>query len=373
MTTNKKRVIIIGASYGGILALKTLLGTKKCHTNHTLLDITIIAPNDQTYFNIASPRLLTELDLTPKVVFKIKDVITKLSSGTEHAVKFVQGTVKNVDLDDKSLTISNSDKIFGYDNLIIASGTRTDFPGFKLDNERDQNYSLEAIKTLAKEIEIAKSIAIIGGGSTGVEVAGELGYKYGKQKEEIVLYTGASRPLLDLPENQSLKAARKLEQLGITIVNNDRAKVSGNSVLLTDGSTAEYSLVIKAYSHIPNTEFLSAEVLNEKGYIITDNQMRLTKYPEVICLGDVLEIGLRSVVDLVYAQKSVFESTVQVEVFGSTTKSKTYTRPSSTTMVVPIGKEGGVGMAFGWNVPNFLVSHLKAKDFMISHAGDNLS
>ncbi|EGW32897.1 uncharacterized protein SPAPADRAFT_60240 [Spathaspora passalidarum NRRL Y-27907] len=372
MTTNKKKVIIIGASYGGILALKTLLSTKKCHTKDISLDITIIAPNDHTYFNIASPRLLTELNLASKVVFKIKDVIEKLSRGTEHTVGFVQGSVQKVDLDDKSLTILNSDRTFNYDNLIIASGTRTDFPGFKLDNQKDQTYSIEAIKILSKQIEDAKSIAIIGGGSTGVEVAGELGYKYGKQKEEIVLYTGASRPLPTLPENQSSKATTKLERLGVTIVN-DKVNVRENSVELANGSIVKYSLVITAYKHIPNTEFLPANVLNKTGYVITDSHLRLKQHPEVICVGDALEIGQRSVVDLVYGQKSVIESTIQVEVFGNASKPKSYEAPKSTTMVVPIGKEGGVGLAFGWNVPNFLVSILKAKDFMISKAGDNLT
>lgn len=45
-----------------------------------------------------------------------------------------------------------------------------------------------------------------------------------------------------------------------------------------------------------------------------------------------------------------------------------YKKIASDMMFVPIGPNQGVGVAFGWGVPSFIVKFAKAKDFMIGRA-----
>ena len=134
-----KQVVIIGGSYAGILALKTLLKSSPIELN-----ITLISPNDSGYFNAAAPRLLIEPESIEKLYFLLKPTIEKLTSGTIHTAKFLQGVVTKVDLTNQKVFVDNESEI-DYDNLIIASGARAKSPAFKLTNNNDQNYTIKAI------------------------------------------------------------------------------------------------------------------------------------------------------------------------------------------------------------------------------------
>lgn len=102
--------------------------------------------------------------------------------GTIHNAAHIQSSVKNVDFKSKSVTIADESKL-NYDNLILASGTRSVSPIWKLDSVKSVDFTLDSIKETSAQIQKAKSIAIIGGGTTGVETAGELGHEYkGKRK-----------------------------------------------------------------------------------------------------------------------------------------------------------------------------------------------
>lgn len=361
-----KQVVIIGGSYAGILALKTLLKSSPIELN-----ITLISPNDSGYFNAAAPRLLIEPESIEKTIFPIKPTIEKLTSGTIHTAKFLQGVVTKVDLTNQKVFVDNESEI-DYDNLIIASGARAKSPAFKLTNNNDQNYTIKAILELGDEIKAANNIAVIGGGSTGVETSAEIAFKY--SDKNVVLYTGASRPLPSFPKSTSSKATGKLNQLGIEIVNGERVNVKDKTIEFADGSTKSFDLIIETLGLLPNTDFLPKKVLNEYGYVETDEYLRLKDHHNVICLGDVVALGANSIVDLVYTQKPVFEKTVEFEVVDNeATQLKAYQKASGITTFIPIGRNGGVGLLFGYCAPSFLIWFAKARDFMISKAGEHFT
>ncbi|KAG7663166.1 uncharacterized protein J8A68_003344 [[Candida] subhashii] len=369
MTNNTKRVIILGASYAGILALRTLLSRK--NPANLELVIRIISPNDHTYFNMSSPRLLVEPDSINKVVFSLQDLISKLKVNSKHKVEYVQGSVKNVDLDNRQVDLHKSESSLNYDYLMVATGTRSDCLALKLDNLLDHSYSINAVKRLSEDIKHAESIAVVGAGITGVEVIAELSSNYGKTTT-FDLYTGNEHLLPELKECHRRQVVERLTNFGVSIINNEKVKVSkdSKSVIFKDGTVKEYSLVIPTFRNIPNTEFLPGKVLAASGYVYTDKHLRLEKYHNVICLGDILEMGASSCVDLVYAQKSVLESTVDYEIFEQkSVKLKTHKKyEPSYQFVIPLGKDGGVGVAYGICLPNFLVRYAKAKDYFIPKA-----
>ncbi|KAG7663167.1 uncharacterized protein J8A68_003345 [[Candida] subhashii] len=371
MTTNTKEVIILGASYAGVLALKTLLSRK--NPSEISINVKIISPNDHTYVNIASPRLLTEPEKIQQVLFSLQKLIDRLTANTIHKVEYIQGSVKEVDLDERKVYLHKSDMVFYYDNLIVATGTRMDSAVFKLDNIRDHNYTIQELNKLVENIKEAESIAVIGAGITGVEVVGELASNYSKTKS-IDLYTGAEYPLPELRESHRIAAAERLTNFGVNIINNERVGVNKDmkSVILNDGTTKQYSLIIPAFRNFPNTEFLPKQVLNDSGYVYTDKHLRLEQYHNVFCLGDIIEMGAGSCIDLMFSQKEVFESVVDFEIFEQKSVQLKEHKKSETgyRYVIPLGKDGGIGAAYGFSLPNFIVRLSKAKDYYIPRGKD---
>lgn len=77
-------------------------------------------------------------------------------------------------------------------------------------------------------------------------------------------------------------------------------------------------------------------------------------------------MGSGTIYNLKYEQQPVLTRTLEHEVLDNkSVKLKPYLKLTSFTTFTPIGKDGGVGMLFGWDAPNFLVKSVKSKDFMI--------
>jgi apoptosis-inducing factor 2 len=53
---------------------------------------------------------------------------------------------------------------------------------------------------------------------------------------------------------------------------------------------------------------------------------------------------------------------------GGPRTNKIYKKIQSDMQIVPVGSSGGIGIAFGYKLPSFMVKMVKAKDFMIGNA-----
>ncbi|CAK9439548.1 uncharacterized protein LODBEIA_P36480 [Lodderomyces beijingensis] len=359
-----KQVVIVGGSYAAISALKTIAASTK-----TQLSITVVAPSTKSFFNVAAPRLLVDPSLIPQTLFSLEETIQKSTELTIHESRFIHASADSLDLDQNELTIKTSDgkkEILRYDYLVIASGARSISPAWKLNHEKDYQYAVDEIEKLSSAIKDASSIAIVGGGPTGVETAGELATAY--KNKHITLYTGSPAPLSAQLPNHSKSTIAKLEKLGVEIINDQRVTRTSTGVSY-DGKSKDYDVVLEAQQLYPNTEFVPAAHLDSSKFLITDEHLRVPKHHNVLALGDVLSLGARSIVDLSYVQKPVFEKTVAREIGGDQrVQLKKYQRAGSVTILVPLGPSGGVGSISGWSVPSFLVWLTKARDYMIPRA-----
>ncbi|CUM57727.1 unnamed protein product [Debaryomyces tyrocola] len=333
MTDSSKHIVIIGGSYAGIIAAKSIFGRKDQSVN-----VTLISSSTNAYFNVSTPRLIVEPDKIDKTLFPVEKTLKKYSNGVDY--RFVLGDVVSTDFNNNCLIVENAKgrQTIDYDYLIVASGSRTDSPAFKLDGNYQD--TVDSIRKLNRSTKGAKTIIILGGGPTGVETAGELGYLFGKEKE-IVLYTGLTGPLLQLGSSKSATTVSKLTQLGVKVVNNKKSTSfeengSHSKVIFEDGSSEDADVVIPAYGLTPNSEFLDAKFLDSRGYLKTDEYLRVKGHHNVLGLGDILSIGENTVVNIKYSQIAAFESVVDFEFFGNkNSKLKTYT-PIKTTLGVPV-------------------------------------
>jgi NADH dehydrogenase FAD-containing subunit len=363
-----RNVVILGGNYAGITAAKIFLDTVIPRSGPDSFNVTLISSSSHSYFNIGAPRLIVEPEYLKDTIFPVKDSFRKYP---QSQLLFAHGTVTAVDLNSRNLIVDDHTTI-SFDILVIATGARTEDASFKLATTHEA--SLEAVKKLNESTKLAKKIAVIGGGPTGVETAGELKSHY--PEKQVILYTGASQPLDGLA-NLGYHAAKKLDALGVRIVNGLRVEstkvVSGQTVLrLSDGSTTTVDAVVPAGGLTANSDYLPQSVLDEQGFVITDEFLRVKGYEFVYALGDIVSGISKTTVDLKYVQVSTIASTVLHDLVDNSTKLVAHANPSSLTIAVPISMSGGVGVFKGWGIPNFLVRQAKSKDFMISKAGQFL-
>lgn len=362
MEAKKKHIVIIGGSYAGLWGAKTI-----CTKLKDDVRVTLISPNTYAYFNIAAPRILVEPEKVEKALFSLSDLLNRFSS----KIELLEGRVVKADLEEKTVhyTTQNETRTVNYDYLVIASGVSMETNC--LQNELEGKRVVEEIKKMNQEIQQAKSIVILGGGPTGVEVAGELGYYYGQTKD-ITVITGKTGPLTLMGENASKKAEVLMRELNISVINDVKytwceTLSSRTRVHLENGTSMEVDLVINTAICKPNTDFLEQKYVDEKEYLKTDQYFRLKDHNEVIGLGDVLAIGARSLFDLLHYQIPTFATFVNTLSDRNKNQLKPYQKPKQTT-VIPISEKGGVGLFYGWQVPSFLVRLLKGRDYMLGRA-----
>lgn len=208
-----------------------------------------------------------------------------------------------------SITTASGESSQSYDILVIATGTRTqgDLP-WKA-SPRGYQATKDILHKYREQVKAAKSIVIAGGGPTGVEATGELGYEYGKGKE-ITLITAAPELCDDcLPVNIARGAEKELQKLGVKITKG--VKVTSSTTTTADGKTelvldnGEKKLVdlyLPTVGLLPNSEYIPKTLLDDKGYVIVDEFLKVKGVEDVWAVGDISNADPSQ---FVYLQKQI--------------------------------------------------------------------
>ena len=219
---------------------------------------------------------------------------------TEHALKFVaeliSGKVEKIqDGEIKKVTLKNGEELEAK-AIIIASGTKER----TLDLDHADEYTGRGISYCAVcdgFFYRNKDIVIIGGGNSALEEALYLASL--AKKVTIIIRRDVFRAEESVVDK--VKANDKIEIITKSLphelcIENDR--ITGLKIRNVDTdeiSTVECSGIFPYIGADPMTDFVPDELLDEKGYIITDLQMA-TKAKGIYAAGDCLVKGLRQVV-----------------------------------------------------------------------------
>ncbi|QFZ26785.1 putative apoptosis-inducing factor [Clavispora lusitaniae] len=368
MTKDKPiRIVIVGGSYAGHMAFSSIC---KNHAD-VEMDITMVSMSKNAYYNVISPRLLAEPEKFDQVTFSVEDFVRKYSGGK---ARFVQGKVTKADFTSNSVSVETShnpqeaEKI-EYDLLVIATGAKSNFAGFKVNSSADE--AKAAIEKTVSQLQTAKSVAVIGGGPTGVETCGEIASKY--KSISVTLYTGSVGPLPTFP-SLTRGATDKLSKLGVKVINGvksveRKSTASGTQVVLDNGETKTFDVVIEATRETPFSDFVPASAKDEVGWVLTDNHLVVKGTENVVALGDIVSGSPKTIVDLKRGQIGVFSDTVKYLLGSSSTLGKEYC-PVTNLILIPVSRTGGEGLIYGWHAPNWAVWFLKSRTFMIERAGE---
>jgi len=302
-----KRVIIIGAGFGGLTAARSLK-----NSDYEILLI------DKTNHHLFQPLLyqVATAALSPAdIAAPIRSVVSKQKN-----VTVILSEVKKVDLENRKVLVSVGEeqeimREYFYDYLILAVGSRHSYfgkdewakhaPGLKTISDalyirEKMLLSFEKAELLNDKLEIEKylTFVIIGGGPTGVELAGAIAEiakktmlkdfrKINPAKTRIILIEAADRILPAMDEKLSYCAMKSLQELGVQVLLNTKViDVNKKGVKTSDKFIETYNVIWAAGNTAESlTKSLNVE-LDKSGRVIVEKDCSIKNYPEVFVIGD---------------------------------------------------------------------------------------
>ena len=372
-------IVILGGNFAGVGAAHYILRHvfPALGSLNSTYQIILISPSERTFYKIAAPRNITEP--STELFFSINDAFAKY--GSSH-FQFIQGTAMGLDTAAREIDIMQSGKALRkiqYDYLIIATGTTSQSPLWTL--QSDHALTKTSIDEVHHKLQKADSVIIAGGGAVGVETAGEIAHYF--SVSSCKLYSGSARLLPRLKSQRiGAEAQSKLEKMGVHVIHDQkvvyaqRAEHGTTSVKFDNGAVEEVDVFIDATGGKPNSQFLPKEWLDDRGYVLTEmSSMKVKKAPaRVYSIGDVASYSNQSLLDVVNAIPALGYS-VWFDLHSATNgpdakslKPKKYAQVQSDMQIVPIGPTGGVGVLFGFQVPNWLVRLVKSRTFLVQKA-----
>ncbi|KAG8530033.1 uncharacterized protein KY384_005515 [Bacidia gigantensis] len=378
-------IVILGASYGGIgvaNGISKAITSLKSQTEKTY-KITLIANSTHFWYSVGAPRAM--LKPYPKSnddsFFPISKFVEQQPAGQ---VEFIHAEITDLDTSSREVyyktkdaneDISATASSLHFDTLVIALGSKGASPLYSLQGSHVT--TLKAYEDIQSRLPSAKSVIVVGGGSAGVETAGELGDLHGSNSsspKDITIFSGSSRLLTGLRPAIGTRAEEMLNAQGVKAVHDDlklqsskRLPDGREEAVFSDGSTRTVDILIVATGRSPASSFLPKSLLDASGKVKTDDFTRIPGVDSAYALGDIASISPGGLVAMMTMVGTTYGNVI-AELSGKG-KGKGW-KPLTTKemQLVPVGPNGGVGAAFGWWLPSFAVKMIKSKTFMFDRA-----
>jgi NADH:quinone reductase (non-electrogenic) len=293
-------VVIVGAGFGGLEAAKKL--------GKEAVRVTVI---DRTNYHLFQPLLyeVATAALSPAdIAAPIRGILSDFRN-TEvilAEVKSVKVAAKTVDIGDREIA---------YDYLILATGSRHSYfghgewerfaPGLKsLEDAVEIRRRLLLAFEYAEKItdEAAKAAAmtfvVIGGGPTGVEMAGAIAEisRYTLAKDfrhidpasaRVILVEGEQRVLSSFPEDLSVSAMKQLKQLGVEVRTGIHAKNLTDAGLEVGDEFIPCRVKIWAAGNAASFVGKTTGVpVDKAGRVIVNDDLTIPGHSDVQVIGD---------------------------------------------------------------------------------------
>jgi NADH dehydrogenase len=291
----KPRVVILGGGFGGMEAAQAL--GNSAHV--TVVD----RHNYQTFlpllYQVSTAGLAAD-----HVAYPIRGALQKTAG------RFRMGSPISIDHRNKTVKLDSSE-VLPFDHLIVAMGSVTaDFgtPGVE-EHALGMKTIHEALTIRAEvmrrfedlcrfEDDTRLSVVVVGGGPTGVEMAGALAelvrgplmndQSHAAKHIDISLIEAGPRILPMFDASLSDKSQSALEKLGVKVLTNSAVKeVTGEALHMRDGSTiaAEITIWAAGVQGAPVINDLTLPVVSNR--LEVDSTMQVKNYPYIWAVGDI--------------------------------------------------------------------------------------
>ena len=313
----KPHVVVVGCGFGGIEAVR---GLSKAAVEITLVDRTNHHLFQPLLYQVATAGLSA-----PAVSAPIRHVLrAEMARGN---LTILKAEVESIDVAAQSLGLDGGERL-GYDHLVVAAGATHSYFGHD-----DWARHAPGLKTLADAFDIRArmigafesaertddetlrdgwlTFAVIGGGPTGVEMAGTMSEiaqhtlvrefrRIDSKRTRVVLLEGSDRVLGAFVPALSARAREQLERLGVEV--RTGCKVTGidaAGVTFESASTGRPATLERLPSHtviwaagvagVPLGRAVAAQTgatLDRGGRVVVEPDLSLVGHPEIFVIGD---------------------------------------------------------------------------------------
>jgi NADH:ubiquinone reductase (H+-translocating) len=297
---NLPRVVIVGAGFGGVACARAL--------RHAPASITLI---DQQNYHLFQPLLyqvataaLSSADIAIPIRAIFRD---------QFNAKVMLATVTGVDTERREVLMDGLN--LPYDYLVVATGATHSYfghdawapfaPGLKRVDDatlvrRRVLEAFERAEVAASEAERRRllSFVIVGGGPTGVELAGAIAElaRVGMAKDfrnfdpataEIILVQAGPRLLPAFPESLSEDARRSLSEMGVKVLLDSRVRqIDADGVVVNDRRIYSRTVLWAAgVTASPAAIWLNADA-DKAGRVKVQADLSVPNLPDVYVIGD---------------------------------------------------------------------------------------
>lgn len=364
------RIVIIGAGFGGLWAARKLRYIKA--------DILIL---DRNNYHTFQPLLyqVSAAELEPEdIVYPLRSIFRRFPN-----VHFLMDDVTGIDFGAR--LVKASDHVFPYDYLVLAVGSTPHFYG--VSGAAEHSFHL---KTLEEAVTIRNHIlycferalcesdlyhrqqmltfTIVGGGPTGVELAGALAeltrsplvkdYPSLDFKDVQILLLEATDHLLPgFPPRLQAFALKRLRQMGVDVrLNQPVTDVTSQALFLKDGSLIPTETVIWTAGVRGEVPSHTGEISQERnGQINILPTLQIPDHPEVYIVGDLAnarqdELPLPMVAPVAIQEGEMAAKNIIRQMRGQEPVAFHYHDPG---MMVTMGRNAAVAQILGFSFTGF--------------------
>jgi NADH dehydrogenase len=305
MFSTPKKLLIIGGGFAGLECAKRL-------ANDDRFEITVV---DRTNHHLFQPLLYQVASASlsgPDIARSIRQILEDAKN-----ITVLMDEISGIDRDAKTAS-GASGTVYSFDILVLAAGARTGFFGHE--DWAKNTLGLKSLadaqnvrRTILSNLELAErcnnnqerarlmTIAIVGGGPTGVELAGafaDLAHRclrtnyrrIDTSKLRIVLIQGSELILETFDHEQSIYARKRLEKLGVEVRINTRVvDVSEGLLSFKDGSNLQAAAIIWAAGVAANSLTACLGLpMDHSGRITPLPDLSVPSYPDIFLAGDLV-------------------------------------------------------------------------------------
>jgi len=362
-----KKVVIVGAGFGGLTTAKYLAKQD--------FDITII---DKTNHHVFQP-LLYQVATTALSPADISTTIRSVFSDYKN-VKVLLGEVNSIEKENNKVEFNGSEIEFDY--LIIATGSRHSYfgkdewekyaPGLKTINDalkiREKILlSLEAAEkgTDPEKKQMYLNFVIIGGGPTGVELAGAISEIVNKNvlpdfrnvdasMTKVYLIEALPKILSTYPDNLSDHARQDLEDLQVDVILNEKVTdVNENGVKVGDRFIESSNVLWAAGNQVSQLIKTLGTETDKSGRAIVNDDLSLKENENIFIIGDAAAVKddngnyLAAIAPVAIQQGRYVANIIVKNLLGKSRKKFKYNDRGT---LATIGKAKAVGMVKGFKL-----------------------
>ncbi|XP_077938101.1 ferroptosis suppressor protein 1 isoform X1 [Gasterosteus aculeatus] len=348
-------VVVVGGGFGGIAAAQ--------HLKAGGLSFTLIDMRDAFHHNVAALRASIQPGFAQRTFIPYKETFRET---------FVQGRVQRIDTEKQTVVLEGGREI-EYSHLILCTGTDGAFPG-KFNTVASYQSAVQAYEDFVKQVQAADSVLVIGGGSTGVEMAAEIKTEY-PDKKVVLIHSRVALADPELLPSVRQQAKEVLLEKGVELVLGQ--KVSNLSELQLNvtqknhevrterGEVLTSDLIIcctgiKVNSAAYASSFSSC--LADNGALKVNDHLQVTGFSNVFAVGDCADVNEPKMAYHAGLHAAVAVSNISNSLSG---KELTSYRTGNVTMLLAMGRDDGVGQFNGLKLPRCVVALGKSRDLLL--------